>query len=313
MPDYIVLPDIVISKDGPVEDAPIRFARVHQHPLLDAAPKKWPPREEHQEALEAIVTFLPQVNIAAVTGAIIGWIFAVPWCALIRQTPGWGGFPHLVIFGKKGSGKTATIKLIMRIFGLPATFDPDSAAMTPFIRLLTLSVTNLIPAFIDEFRLNCLVPREMAAFNRDLRAVYGGEVAQRGTPSLDSVHFTLCAPFCLGGEDRPRDPAGSHRIIPVYLEERTLDSETHTEAFDKLNEAPLEAFILPFLSWSLVSIDWLMILREAKKDVFQWLDRNGYAVHQRVVNNLAIVAFGLKVFKTYAEHRGVQPPEMNWE
>jgi len=305
--EHIVLPGLVIDKKGPVDDPPLRLVDLHGRDLFRHVPSAWPSSEDHLSAGRAVYKFLPQVNYSGVIVPAIAWVFDLPFASEIRKTPGWGGFPHLALWGGSGAGKTETCRLLWRLTGVAALCDPSSLPKTRFTRLNSLSASNLIPVFYDEFRVSTC-GRDLGAIYHELRASYGGEVEARGMPNLAVKSYNLVAPVMMAGEDRPRDAALDQRFIFLNLSPTDVAKDLHTNAFRKLHRAPLEAFAVPYWKWALAETDWLNRLEESRERVrdLQWLPKG---VPTRIVNNIALIDFGWGLFSRYGKTLGLAPSE----
>lgn len=99
--------------------------------------------------------------------------------------------------------------------------------------LTSLAATNLFPVFFDEFRVRTC-RRDLSSIYREWRSVYGGEIEQRCTSSLAVKQYPLCAPVMIAVEDRPRDAALDHRILPLNLRPSDLEVEARKQAFDSM-------------------------------------------------------------------------------
>jgi hypothetical protein len=307
---HIVLPSLTIGRDGPVGTPETRLVDLCGHALFGAAPREWPTPEGHLAAAGAIYRLLPRINQAHLIGGLMGWIFALPWAAGVRTSPGWGGFPHLVLWGTSGSGKTATAKTAWRLCGVPLDFEPFSLPGTRFTRLRRLACTNLIPTIFDEYRPGSWRRDATAELHHELRSLYGGELEERGTRALGSQKYHLSAPLILVGEDRPRDTALDQRMVVLHPDPDVVRTESFARSFAELHRAPLEAFCLPYWAWALAQDQWAAILEADREAVRDWAQDQESALPPRVLNNLAIVRFGWTMFGRYAEHLGLQVADL---
>ncbi len=128
----ILMPALTIDKNGPVDDPDIALIDLYKNKFLAKLPKCWPDEEEHQKAAKGIYKHLHLINDITIAGAVIAWNFALPWCDLIRTKIRWGGYPHLVIFGEAGCGKTQTVKVIWRLNGISQDKEPYTLPNTRF-------------------------------------------------------------------------------------------------------------------------------------------------------------------------------------
>ena len=313
--DLIVMPKFVISAEGPVENPTLRLAGDIDPMVKKLAPSELPTEDSHRIAAEAIYKYLTRLNEATTSFPIIGWYFALPWAIEIKKDNGWGGFPHLVIWGSTGAGKTAYIELLIRLCGSSNKVEPFSLPGTYFTRMKKYSSTNLIPIFIDEYRSDTISDFERKKIHGELRSLYGGQTDERGNRNQSITAYELLSPIALAGEDRPRDPALEHRMIAInpssYIidEQINKDAFHHKDAFHRIEKAPLEAFPTPYWQWALSQDGWLERLESNREDIVLWAEKANLPVPNRITNNLAIVKFGWEMFEAYGKHLGLEPAQ----
>jgi hypothetical protein len=307
--DLILLPNIVLDRDGPCEGAAVRLVDLHENPInrqLTGDGKRrlaWPDGDDHLAAARAIFRHLPQINAARTIAPIIGWFFSLPWAFPIKRASTWGGFPHLNPWGGTGHGKTTTVQMVLQVVGFPDDVTPLDLPGTRFTRLRAYASSNLFPVFFDEFRLSTWNRTERSQFLTELRQAYGGGREERGRADQGANVYELVSPIILSGEDRPRDLALDNRLISIQLRK----SEKQEEPFRLLADAHLDAFALPYFSWCLRQEDWLEDLEAHRTSVRDLLRAESFpSVDSRVVNNLAIVSFGYAMFGRYADHLAIE-------
>jgi hypothetical protein len=307
--EHIVMPGgLVISKDGVEEDPPISLVRFAAAQPTRWSQSSWLDDEPHLEAAALIYEHLPRVNEAKVVMPLISWFFALPWALSIKRAPCWGGFPHLVLWGPTGTGKTTYCELLMGLCGMPVSAEPFSLPGTRYTRLEKYSTTNLVPVFFDEYRLGSMRESDIASIHHELRGLYGGETDERGRPNLTVESYELLAPIVLAGEDRPRDPALDHRMLVIQPSSSVIQGNPACkDAYNALGLAPLELFSPRYWSWALGRERWLEDLESAREQMVNCESLEGVEPPNRIVNNLAIVRFGWEAFLRYGEHLGLEP------
>jgi DNA primase len=308
----IVLPSGTYGPDGPLEAAPLIYLNADDpdYPFGRMVRTAWATRGQVRRAQLAVGRHFPRINRTAVTVPLVGWTGALPWAPHFRErADAWGALPHLGAFGNHGAGKTALGRLLWRLCGIPLTCEPISLATTQFPRLRALAASNLPPVWIDEYRPSGWPPAVVQLLHHELRAVYGGDMAQRGRKDLTVVSFRLRAPILLSGEDWPADPALRERLLAVTPNPEDLkDPDTgFTTAFRDLHGAPLEAFALAYWTWALRQGDWAAEAEAARRWVEALLNRAGCRLPIRAVNNLAIGVFGLTMLQRFLER-----PAFDW-
>ena len=305
--DFVVLPGLVLDRNGPCDNPPVRLLDLRGNPIakqftMDGRRRtRWPDDDEHLLAAKAIYTHFPQLNDARIIAPTIGWFFALPVANLLKRTPSWGGFPHLTPFGGSGAGKTSYIQLFLRAFGFPEDVEPFDLPGTPFTRLRALACSNLLPVFYDEYRVSALRKFERARLHGELRQAYGGGREERGRPNQDAVSYQMLTPVILAGEDRPQDLAIDNRSVVLNLRK----DDRRAGPFSAVSQVPLDTFALPYLSWTLKLDDWLTDLNSCRGEVEKRLAFKGLSVDSRVVNNLSILRFGYRLFERYGDHLGL--------
>lgn len=306
--DLIILPGLVISKDGPVESPSCQYVNPSRSGWAYAYSSRWPEDTEYRAAVNAVFQYMPNINIAQITVPIIGWIASLPWAAPIRTKAGWGGFPHVCIWGPKGAGKTAYIETMMRTCGLSAAVLPFSLPGTRFTRMDRSSCTNLIPICYDEYRVENFSGGSLSKFHEELRSLYNGGHEQRGRSDLTIQDYDLVSPIVLAGEDRPRDAALDERLILLNPSDNVIkENDNYRASYNKLMSAPLEAFALPYWAWSLAQTDWHEVLERQRECVVELAKEKGLTIPFRIINNLAIFKFGWVMFNRFGDHLEVSP------
>jgi putative DNA primase/helicase len=307
----IVMPGIVISRDGPVVAPPCRWVNPDGDGWIYRNRLTWPETYEHRNACESIYRLFPLVNEANITVPIIALIFATPWAALIRSSGEFGGFPHLCMWGQTGSGKSAYEELILKLFGVRPPVKPLSLPGTRFTRLKNYSSSNLVPVVYDEYRIAKFTGNSLSIFHSELLGAYGGERDRRGRADQTVTAYDLAAPVVLAGEDRPRDSALEHRMVVLNPSDGAIrNNPTFQGSFRTLMSAPLDAFPYPYWAWALGQEDWLDVLKEELGGMRNLATDSGIEVPIRIEKNLAIVRFGWRMFNRYGEHMGLKPADL---
>nr|WP_268762254.1 toprim domain-containing protein [Halarsenatibacter silvermanii] len=308
----IVLPELILKNED--EEEKNLKLYTERNSLADKIPSEIPKEEELRKAAEKIYKNLPRINDPEITFGIIGWNFALPWCDIIRTEPSWGGFPHLVIWGEAGSGKTQTGKLIWRLNGVSSSHEPFSLPNTRFTRLKNYSATNLVPVFLDEYRPSAWHKRRVSSIHEELRNIYNKNSAERGTASQKINSYPMAAPVILCGEDRPRDTLGlDERMIILRPDKDVVEGNIKKfqgcrEHFAELQRANMEKFAIPYWRWALKKYNWKEILENERREISEWANQSTKINStERITNNLAIIKFGWVMFRKYGDYLGIEP------
>jgi len=309
--EEIILPGITINENGPVEEAENVVQNFNNNQFLSNLPAKWPPENDHIEAAKHIYKHLPKINEPAISGSLIAWSFALPWCDLIRSEKAWGGFPHLILFGEAGCGKTQTGKLIWRLNGVNSNHEPFSLPNTRFTRIHNYALTNLVPLVLDEYRPEAWAGYQSRQIHEELRNIYNKNVSERGRANLTTKVYSLSAPIILCGEDRPRDTTGlEERMVILNPNKDIVDGNSKygdicKENYKSLQKAPLEAFALRYYAWCLKQNNWLEELNKSKDAIIKFAKEEKLDIPERIINNLAILNFGWIKYHQYANYLGI--------
>lgn len=261
--------------------------------------------EDNQELLKEFYKNILNVNKPEILLPWIGWLFVTPLKPLLKPTG--EGFPLIFVHGSQGGGKTSTAKLFMRLCGYNIS-DPFSCTMRIFPMLKTLSSTNAIPVFLDEFKKSDMSEDQYDNLLRFMRKGYMGEVESKGRADQTTEDYYLTAPMCVMGEWNITQPALMERMLIVRFDGAVKKNEQMQQAFDRLKNLPLESFMPRYVEYCLKqNIDTL--LSESRLVVNKVFENKSIA--PRVKHNLAVMVMGLKLFQKYALENGITVPAID--
>lgn len=284
--------------------------RVHtaRNEQLDTAPAleySFPGPTEYSELIEMISKYLRVANVPGALVPILGWYMAAPLKPLFLKTG--IRFPHLNVFGTRGSGKTSTV---LNLFS-PLLGQADPAAWssntTAFVIRSLLSSTNAIPIVFGEFR----VSTTSRQFLSILRMAYDVGMDARGRPDLTVEVYPLTAPIVVDGEDALPEGALKERSIlvnlhPVDIVEGTLANR----AFKALLRLPLKDFAGHYIRRTLCE-DSDSVRRRFEKSYHETFSLSATVLPDRVRNNLAVVLVGLQLYNEHMLRWGGK--EIEWD
>jgi transcriptional regulator with XRE-family HTH domain len=241
---------------------------------------------------------LVNLNETNVILPILGWFFAVPFKRHFLNHPDYRHFPHLNIWGTRGSGKSGMAKLLWRMFGYTAS-DLPSASQTRFALLRMFTSTNSYPICIDEYKPYDMKAGSPEAVRHFMRLSYDGMMDSRGRPDQTLVSYRVVAPVCLIGESPIDESALMERIIPAIPQPLAIDKEQNEgkqrrELFYQLNETNWEGFFVRYLRYCL-SLDFKSALDDARGSVLYYLQDRPVA-SDRIFDNLVCCQFGMERF-----------------
>ena len=300
-PRWVTAKAVVAPEEIPPDAEPILYipSGSHLHERI-AFPTDVSTDEEKALASVALSAIL-QLNRPEVVLPILGWFFATPLKPRLMGV--FGHFPFLMVWGTQGSGKSSIISNVFwPLFGFKGT-EPYSATETEFALIKLMSCTNSVPVFVDEYKPFDMPKHKLDRLHRLLRQIYDGEIEERGRPDQQVNAYRLSAPVVLAGETRPTEPALVERMLPVNPDKNAL--VTHPEyatamaTLRSLDLTKLTAGILRFLLKTDVDAR-VSMAREIADGLLE-----GRTIPPRVKDSIVIMIFGLRVFKEYAESRGV--------
>lgn len=223
---------------------------------------------------------LGRLNTAGTIYPVLGW-FAASLFKTMLETIG-VRMPSLNCYGTRGSGKTTTIHLLQRLFGVqvPVSYDCNT---TRFVALTLLGSTNCVPISFSEYRSSHGI-----GFLRFVLLAYDSGHDARGRADQTTVSYPLTAPIVLDGEDMVADPAAKERIIAVPFHPEELTDE-RKDAFRSITDEEINSFAVPHLQ-RVLTTDVPSLWRKA----YTWT-QSAFTdpLPQRVRNNLAVVVLGL--------------------
>jgi len=231
---------------------------------------------------------------------IIGWFFAVPFKWHFLNHPNYHHFPHLNVWGTRGSGKTETVKLLWRMLGYTGKEIP-SASQTRFALLRMFTSTNSYPICLDEYKPYDMKAGSPEAVGHFLRLSYDGKVDARGRPDQSIVSYRLISPACLIGESPIEESAMLERIIPSVLSPMAIDKKTkegrqRQEVFEKLVLTNWDGFFLRYLRY-VWDVKFSETLDDARGRVLWYTQMRPYVT--RILDNLVALQYGLERFAEF--------------
>jgi len=236
-------------------DAPILYRSpelLARNKTSDTSPNLslvFPQADEYSAFAREVSQNLVHSNHPDAVALMTGWFFATPLMSIFQEAG--IRFPHLNVFGTKGSGKTTNVlRLFLPLLGQanPSSWGPST---TMFVLMSIFASTNGIPASFGDVRASTMHTTR-TDFLRLLRTAYDSGRDARGQADLTTKTFNLLAPVVVDGEDALPDPALRERTIFVNLNPEHIREDT--EAYDCMNhllEMPLTMFAGNYLRHTL--------------------------------------------------------------
>lgn len=220
--DLYVAPDMVIGKDGPIENPPIRYIP-NGNSLEEKIHYEFFDQSKIKEFVQEFIPLVMNMNEHHVTIPLIGMTMASFFAPLIRSLE--GHHPVLFLWGTAGSGKTSMMRdIFWPMTGIVFNREPFSSTATHFVMIKNAAASNSHPIYYDEFK-GDMGPRHLDKCMRIIRQNYDGESEGRGKQNLKVVNFKLSAPHFFVGEIIPTETAILERVICVTPSKNAINEE----------------------------------------------------------------------------------------
>lgn len=254
--------------------------------------------ENPQQLLSAIYANLLQINEPNVILPIIGVKFVQPFCPEIRKR--YSGFPVLYVYGTPKAGKSTTLRLFRRLFGLKP--GSRSVNITTFALAKITASTNCVGITLDEMKFSGMREQTKNDFIAFIRQIYDGSFINRGVPTLNAIRFTLSAPLEIYGEQVTQEQSIVERIIPVRLNVNVAETRERELYIKTLEGLELEGLAEIYYKWVLGQ-DFEKYAEAAEKIVTKVLPAKTTA---RIQNNLTVMTIGLSLFANFFKSYGLE-------
>ena len=255
---------------------------------------------------QKIFKHLPHIDNPSALWSIVGWVFATPLKPIFNEVG--IRFPHLDLYGSRGSGKTTTMKnVFLPLLGSEEPTYHDCHT-TPFVLLGLFSSTNAFPILLAEFHRSHLPESTYNRLVRTLKMAYDSGYDSRGRPNQTVEVYPLSAPIVLDGEDSLSDPALLERTIIVGLSpEDVIEGTRSWKAYRELVKLPLHKFAGNFVRFTLgYDEEDVLDLYERSRDTI--MSVYSQPLPDRVRNNLVVDFSGLLLLKQFAADVGFDLP-----
>lgn len=216
-------------------------------------------------------------------------------------------FPHLVLTGEQGSGKSSTLeKIIIPLFS--TGIASGASKVTPFTVMKNSASSNCIPQLFDEFKPSTMDKHRLETLYNHLRDAYDGHDGQRGRPDLSVMQYRLSAPVVLAGEGSPTEPAIRERCIELLFNKKDLKDDLRPVALSII--ARNNSFVRR-LGRSL--LNKALKFEETKiQEIHDGVRHRLEAEYpSRVASNIACCAVGIKLFEIVCVGLGMNFEEVS--
>ncbi|MFP9192774.1 bifunctional DNA primase/polymerase [Natrialbaceae archaeon A-CW1-1] len=153
---------------------------------------------------------------------VLGWMYAAPFRPPIVERT--GSFNLLFVTGESGVGKTGTLGVGSRMFGMSS--EPFSCTDTTFAQITSLASSRGVPIWLDEYKASEMPDWQTKKLHELLRKAATGGVEQRGRADQTTEEYYLRAPVAVSGETAIRGSAEQRRAIDVAFTNQPTQSGT---------------------------------------------------------------------------------------
>ncbi|USK86178.1 hypothetical protein [Peribacillus asahii] len=256
-----------------------------------------------EQLAKEVLTLLPKINQEEVIYSLIGWHFVSPLAPLVRKIAD-GGFPQLMMWGTKGSGKTSTAQVFGKLFG---NKEIRSCSRPPFSVMREMDLLNAIPLYLDEYRpMN--MPREYLNQIKGFALnAYKAAHDSRGLQNQSTVDYQFTAPIVWIGETSFEDPNLMERIVMAKLSPNVFQqNQEYKKMYRELNKLKLSNFFGGYVQWLLAKLESNKFNLAELYSKYRDLIDDGYDLPERVSINIAIILVGLSIFSSLAGEVGLE-------
>lgn len=213
-------------------------------------------------------------------------------------------FPHLLLVGEAGSGKSQTVEsIIAPILGLNRA-ALGASKCTSFTTLKIASSSNTCPLVIEEYKPSQIGPTRVKDISNLLRDIYDHHAGTRGRADQSIVTYNLQSPIIMVGESGTSETAVVERSLQITFSKLDIAELPIREDFARLknNEELLNKFGRALLNEALMANDEDLLnlyktFLDNKVDV--------KIIAPRVRNSVACCLLGLSLIKRVFNRLGL--------
>lgn len=246
----------------------------------------------HPQQYETVLRYLFQINREPVIYPAVGWFAATFLKPLLQRNN--IKFPHLMVHGTRGSGKTTLITDVLQpLVGYASneTAQTWPASTTPFVLMTLCGSSSSTPICLSEYRQDSVNFQHKIKLLDLLRRAYDSGKDARGHANQTTTTYELTAPLCIDGEDPFTDAAVLERTITLALNVNDREEPCFSDALASLRRLPLRELGASLALYSLSSSIDIVTLWDTALELCTTVLTN--KVSSRELNNIAVCVCGL--------------------
>lgn len=246
---------------------------------------------------------------------LAGWLAAIPVEHVFRKMTGeLSGFPHAMITGMNGGGKTVLATSLLPYLG----YSNDAELLNfggKVANIQSIDWSYNIIVIFDEYRPNEWSENERKGVERLIRESYGRSEDRKSNTSYNVRKFVRKNPMMMLGQMTTSDDANSERIIQIYLDPNFMNSDSpeaeeakrHSREFRDYKD---KNFWVGFCLWMAKQSEeeLLRVYHDFKNEVVELFPD----MKDRVRCFCAVVMTGLHFIEKLAEELGVPMEEVGY-
>jgi ABC-type oligopeptide transport system ATPase subunit len=142
-------------------------------------------------------------------------------------------FPHLMIAGESGSGKSSTLEnIIMKVYSLEDGII-SATGMTRFAADTLSNGSNTLPLIIEEYKQSHMDKKQQDLISNVARSSYDRHASIRGNKNMELTELKFLSPLIILGETSMLDETAiAERSISLTLSKK--DSIKYNQTFKRL-------------------------------------------------------------------------------
>lgn len=315
---YFVTPHTVYDVETGNEVNDIVFMPEHDsNPAVDFKLDnlKYDPIKWREQIAPFFLRHIMRIHKKDIMLLIVGWLTTIPVEYVFRKLSGeMAGFPHAMITGMNGGGKTVLVTSLLPYLGYSKDADLlNFGGKVANIQSVDWSY-NIVVIF-DEYRPNEWAEGERKGVERLIREAYGRSEDRKSNTSYNVRKFVRKNPMMMLGQMTTSDDANSERIIQMYLDPNFMNKDSkeaqeakkYSRAFQSYDDPN---FWVGFCLWMARQPheELLKIYHEFKAEVVELFPD----MKDRLRCFCAVVMTGLHFFERLAEELGVSMEEVGY-